>query len=243
MLSSNTQVATPLKTYTLKYLKKLNNYQYYSQKLQEQSDKDGIANNFDLIMRNKAEEKLICEKDKVEELKVSKEKGFRRIQKENTILIGECNRLRKNLHEIYMHVVDIEQRFERLTKIKPNKPQSEIVNQIKEFIRVTHEKIKENYAKTKKSGAKARKASMNLRKISEINDRANKLESAEPTNKSTSKIISQLEENKVPDPVINEYENLIQLPALKQSNNGYFSKNKSLFDSSSSVKQQGLPQV
>ena len=117
------------------------------------------------------------------------------------------------------------------------------MNQIKEFIRVTHEKIKENYAKTKKSGAKARKASMNLRKISEINDRANKLESAEPTNKSTSKIISQLEENKVPDPVINEYENLIQLPALKQSNNGYFSKNKSLFDSSSSVKQQGLPQV
>ena len=125
------------------------NYQYYSQKLQEETDKDGIANNFDLIMRNKAEEKLTSEKVKVEELIDAKERGFKRIQNENTILITECNRLRKNLHEIYMHVVDIEQRFETLTNIDPKVSKSEIVRQIKEFIRITHEKIKENYSQTK----------------------------------------------------------------------------------------------
>ena len=107
------------------------NYQYYSQKLQEETDKDGIANNFDLIMRNKAEEKLTAEKAKVEELIDAKERGFKRIQNENTILITECNRLRKNLHEIYMHVVDIEQRFERLTNIDHKVSKSEIVRQIK----------------------------------------------------------------------------------------------------------------
>ena len=125
------------------------NYQYYSQKLQEETDKDGIANNFDLIMRNKAEEKLTAEKSKVEELIDAKERGFKRIQNENTILITECNRLRKNLHEIYMHVVDIEQRFENLTNIDPKVSKSEIVRQIKEFIRITHEKIKENYSQSK----------------------------------------------------------------------------------------------
>ena len=125
------------------------NYQYYSQKLQEETDKDGIANNFDLIMRNKAEEKLTAEKLKIEELIDAKERGFKRIQNENTILITECNRLRKNLHEIYMHVVDIEQRFENLTNIDPKVSKSEIVRQIKEFIRITHEKIKENYSQTK----------------------------------------------------------------------------------------------
>ena len=125
------------------------NYQYYSQKLQEETDKDGIANNFDLIMRNKAEEKLSAEKSKVEELIDAKERGFKRIQNENTILITECNRLRKNLHEIYMHVVDIEQRFEALTNIDPKVSKSEIVRQIKEFIRITHEKIKENYSQSK----------------------------------------------------------------------------------------------
>ena len=113
--------------------------------------KDGIANNFDLIMRNKAEEKLIAEKQKVEELKMVKENGFKRIQSENTILITECNRLRKNLHEIYMHVIDIEQRFENLTNINPKLSKSDIVAQIKEFIRITHEKIKANYAQTKKA--------------------------------------------------------------------------------------------
>ena len=126
------------------------NYQYFSQKLQEQTDKDGISNNFDLIMRNKAEEKLTVEKSKVEELIDAKERGFKRIQSENTMLITECNRLRKNLHEIYMHVIDIEQRFEALTNIDPKVSKSEIVRQIKEFIRITHEKIKENYSQTKK---------------------------------------------------------------------------------------------
>jgi hypothetical protein len=122
-------------------------YQYYSQKLQEEKEKEGISNNFDLIMRNKAEEKLITEKKKVEELKLVKENGFRRLQNENTILINECNRLRKNLHEIYLHVIDIEQRFEKLTKIDPTLSKSQIVTQIKDFIKKTHEKIKENYSK------------------------------------------------------------------------------------------------
>ena len=151
-----TKVALNFKAFYDKYFAnsiedELLNYQYYSQKLQEQTDKDGIANNFDLIMRNKAEEKLIAEKQKVEELKMVKENGFKRIQSENTILITECNRLRKNLHEIYMHVIDIEQRFENLTNINPKLSKSDIVAQIKEFIRITHEKIKANYAQTKKA--------------------------------------------------------------------------------------------
>ena len=69
------------------------------------------------------------------------------MQNENTILINECNRLRKNLHEIYLHVIDIEQRFEKLTKIDPTLSKSQIVKQIKDFIKKTHEKIKENYSK------------------------------------------------------------------------------------------------
>ena len=49
-----------------------------------------------------------------------------------------------------MHVVDIEQRFEQLTKINPKLSKSEIVAQIKEFIKATHEKIKANYSHKKK---------------------------------------------------------------------------------------------
>jgi len=145
----------------------LTNFQFFSQKLQEQTDKEGIANNFDLIMRNKAEEKLAAEKTKVDELIEAKERGFKRIQNENTVLITECNRLRKNLHEIYMHVIDIEQRFENLTNIDPKVSKSEIVRQIKEFIKLTHEKIKENYAQSKKElsqpkNKKLKKMSLNL---------------------------------------------------------------------------------
>ena len=44
---------------------------------------------------------------------------FKRIQNENTILNIEWNRLRKNLHETYMHVADVEQKFENLTNIDP----------------------------------------------------------------------------------------------------------------------------
>ena len=149
----------------------LNNFQFFSMKLQEQTDKEGIANNFDLIMRNKAEEKLATEKIKVEELIDAKERGFKRIQSENTILITECNRLRKNLHEIYMHVIDIEQRFEALTNIDPKVSKSEIVRQIKEFIKITHEKIKENYSQSKQElmepkSKKIKKMSLNNTKNS-----------------------------------------------------------------------------
>ena len=128
----------------------LNEYRFYSQKLKEQKEKEALMGNMDLIMRNKGEEKLVTEKRKVETLRSDKEKIFHRLNNENTTLISECNRLRKNLHEIYVHVIDIEQRFEQLTNIDPNLSKSEIVRQIKEFIKLTHEKIKENYAVSKK---------------------------------------------------------------------------------------------
>lgn len=133
------------KYFTIPIENELLNYQYYSQKLKEQTDKDGIAHNFDLVMRNKGEEKLKYEKEKIDELVLVREKGFRRIQNENTILITECNKLRKNLNEIYVNVIDIELRFEELTKINPKLSKNEIVKQIKEFIKLTHEKIKRNY--------------------------------------------------------------------------------------------------
>ena len=160
-------------------------YQYYSQKLQEQKEKEGIANNYDLIMRNKAEEKLITEKKKVEELKLVKENGFRRLQNENTILINECNRLRKNLHEIYLHVIDIEQRFEKLTKIDPTLSKSQIVRQIKDFIKKTHEKIKENYARSNNIN--------NLNKNVNLSKNNNNL-SGKPQNK---RYITPLNKNKM----------------------------------------------
>ena len=214
ILSENktTKVAWNFKKFYDKYFSnpiedELANYQYYSQKLQEQVDKDGIANNFDLIMRNKAEEKLISEKDKVEELKRGKEKGFKRIQNENTILITECNRLRKNLHEIYMHVVDIEQRFENLTKINPKLSKSEIVSQIKEFIKATHEKIKENYNKAKKMTSK------------------NPLINSE-----------RIEENKNENNKTNDYEGIIKLPDIRNNRSISFLSNKqNLFEGDKSL--------
>jgi hypothetical protein len=145
-----TFVALKLRQFYDKYFSnsidhELQNYQYYLSKLQEETEKMNIANNFDLIMRDKGEEKLISEKEKLEQIKVQKERGFKRMQNENTVLIAECNRLRKNLHEVYMHVVDIESKFESLTKINPGLNKTEIVYQIKEFIIQTHNKIKSNF--------------------------------------------------------------------------------------------------
>ena len=122
-------------------------YRYFSQKLKEQKEREALMSNMDLIMRNKAEEKLITEKKKVDELRLVKENMFRRLNNENAVLINECNKLRKNLHEIYLHVIDIEKRFENLTNIDPTLSKSEIVRQIKNFIKATHEKIKENYSR------------------------------------------------------------------------------------------------
>ena len=124
-------------------------YRFFSQKLRELKEKEALMSNMDLIMRNKAEEKLITEKKKVDELRLVKENMFKRLQNENTMLIDECNRLRKNLHEIYLHVIDIEKRFEKLTNIDPNLSKSQIVRQIKDFIKETHEKIKANYSRNK----------------------------------------------------------------------------------------------
>ena len=123
----------------------LTNFHYYMQKLQEMSEKANAASNNDLIKRDKATEKLYNEEDKLTQLKKQKEEVFRRMQKENTTLIAECNRLRKNLHEVFMHVVEIESKFEDLTKINPKLNKTEMVYQIKEFIKQTHNKIKSNY--------------------------------------------------------------------------------------------------
>jgi DNA repair exonuclease SbcCD ATPase subunit len=227
-----TKVALNFKHFYDKYFSnsiedELLNYQYYSQKLQEQTDKDGIANNFDLIMRNKAEEKLICEKEKVEELKQVKENGFKRIQNENTILITECNRLRKSLHEIYMHVIDIEQRFEQLTNINPKLSKSDIVGQIKEFIRITHEKIKLNYASNKKNGKiKTKKIvkSQSMKKI--INDKDfNKL-IEKNINKKLVKKGSTIDINKNGDyDDKNPYVNIIKFKQMKKKGEAFIHGN------------------
>ena len=232
-----TKVALNFKLFYDKYFSnsiedELLNYQYYSQKLQEQTDKDGIANNFDLIMRNKAEEKLICEKQKVEELKIVKENGFKRIQNENTILITECNRLRKNLHEIYMHVIDIEQRFETLTNINPKLSKSDIVAQIKEFIRITHEKIKANYAQSKKQiKTKKFSKSQSMKKV--VSDKEfNKLieENMNKKIKNNNTKRNNIDINKINNINSNEtngsnpYENIIKIKQLKKRNESFVVK-------------------
>ena len=203
------------------------NYQYYSQKLQEETDKDGIANNFDLIMRNKAEEKLTAEKSKVEELIDAKERGFKRIQNENTILITECNRLRKNLHEIYMHVVDIEQRFEALTNIDPKVSKSEIVRQIKEFIRITHEKIKENYSQSKNDLIYPKKKI--LKKIM-INTGNNNMKKNKKVNNlsQTQSLMNETEGGKVSQTEANAY---VIFPEIRASKNKFKLENNKKKDS------------
>ena len=80
-----TQLALDFRNFYDKYFTnsieyELIEYRFFSQKLKEQKEKDTLMNNADLIMRNKAEEKLISEKQKVEELKLVKENGFKRIQ-------------------------------------------------------------------------------------------------------------------------------------------------------------------
>ena len=231
-----TKVALNFKLFYDKYFSnsiedELLNYQYYNQKLQEQTDKDGIANNFDLIMRNKAEEKLISEKKKVEELKLVKENGFKRIQNENTILITECNRLRKNLHEIYMHVIDIEQRFETLTNINPKLSKSDIVAQIKEFIRITHEKIKANYAQSNKGKTLKPKKfgkSLSMKKIVSDKD-FNKLIEENMNKKKKNSIKANNKEldgnknNNEIDGNSNPYANLIKLKGYKNKTEAYSS--------------------
>jgi len=144
-----TTVALHLRNFYDKYFEtnidhELLNYKFYSQKLQEESDKISISNNTDLMLRDKGEEKILNENFKKDHIELQKEKGFKRMQHQNTILISECNRLRKNLHEVYMHVIEIERKFEELTKINPTLSKTEIVSQIKNFINKTHHVIKSN---------------------------------------------------------------------------------------------------
>ena len=235
------------KYYTNSIEDELLNYQYYSQKLQEQTDKDSIANNFDLIMRNKAEEKLIAEKKKVEELKLVKENGFKRIQSENTILITECNRLRKNLHEIYMHVIDIEQRFENLTNINPKLSKNDIVAQIKTFIKITHEKIKANYAETKKSiSGKSKKfgKSQSMKKILSdkeftklIEQNMNKTKRNSQQEQKGKKMDSFKTSEKNGE---NPYANLIKLKGYKKTTDNFTLSDNASSSNNKGNKNQGL---
>jgi hypothetical protein len=106
-----------------------------------------------------------------------------------------------------MHVVDIEQRFENLTKINPKLSKSEIVSQIKEFIKATHEKIKENYNKAKKMTSK------------------NPLINSE-----------RIEENKNENNKTNDYEGIIKLPDIRNNRSISFLSNKqNLFEGDKSL--------
>jgi hypothetical protein len=134
-----------------------------------------------------------------------------------------------------MHVVDIEQRFEMLTKINPKLSKSEIVAQIKEFIRVTHEKIKENYSKSRKA---ANKRNSNLKNYSIINN-----------NNVSNRIndINNLEESKGEfNNNSNDYEGLIKLPEIKNKSISFLSQNKQdIFDgeNSGNISNSGLPML
>lgn len=151
-----TYVALKLKEFYDKFFNsnindELLNYKEFKKKLKEDTEKTNASSNHDLILRNKGEEKLKSEKEKLEQIKFQKEIGFKRMENENTILIAEANRLRKYLHEVYLRVVDIEKRFENLTHINPNLSKTEIVYQIKEFIKVTHRNIKTHFADKEKA--------------------------------------------------------------------------------------------
>jgi hypothetical protein len=117
-----------------------------------------------------------------------------------------------------MHVVDIEQRFEQLTKINPKLSKSEIVAQIKEFIKATHEKIKSNYSKSRKA----------VNKSSLINN----IDNYEKLNEESKN------ENK------NEYEGILKLPDIKNNRSiSFLSQNKqNIFEGESNVnKSENLP--
>jgi len=135
-----------------------------------------------------------------------------------------------------MHVVDIEKRFEMLTKINPKLSKSEIVAQIKEFIRVTHEKIKENYSKSRKAANKRNSNIKNYNIISNNEDNRNmnnlgggfgEESKADYNNKS------------------NDYEGLIKLPEIKNKSISFLSQNKQdLFDgenNSGNISNSELP--
>jgi chromosome segregation ATPase len=153
-----TFVAFKLKEFYDKFFKssinyELMNYRYFKKQLKEETEKINASSNHDLILRNKGEEKLKSEKDKLEQIKVQKEIGFKRMENENTVLIAEANRLRKYLHEVYLRVVDIERKFESLTNINPTLSKTEIVFQIKKFIKETHDQIKYNFTDKQYTGS------------------------------------------------------------------------------------------
>ena len=240
------QIALDFRDFYIKYFTnsieyELIEYKFFSQKLKEQKEKEALLSNMDLIMRNKAEEKLITEKKKVDELRLVKENMFRRLHNENTILINECNRLRKNLHEIYLHVIDIEKRFENLTNIDPNLSKSQIVRQIKDFIKQTHEKIRENYTRNKKQimlkntnpinfGNKRYSTPMNLARMRKnkstndiksdyINFNKEKNEEIKQDNSIKEKKEDVNKNNDTENEQKNYYENIIQKPKYIKPNN------------------------
>ena len=127
-----------------------------------------------------------------------------------------------------MHVIDIEQRFEQLTNINPKLSKSDIVGQIKEFIRITHEKIKENYAQTKKTvqnkGKKFAK-SKSMKKIVSDKD-FNKLIEQNMNNKLI-KRMNEIDMNKNDDNENkNPYIDIIKRKGMKKRNESFIFGNK-----------------
>ena len=114
-----------------------------------------------------------------------------------------------------MHVIDIEQRFENLTNIDPKMSKSEIVRQIKEFIKITHEKIKENYSQSKQElmepkNKKIKKMNLNTTKNSRKKNNNKKIVIQTENN------IEEFKEMKVTNTEANAY---VIFPEIKKSNN------------------------
>jgi hypothetical protein len=237
--------------------KELDEYLYYSQKLEEEKDQIGILNINDLLIRNNGEDRLIREKNKVNELRNVKEIGYIRMQADNTVLIAECNSLRKNLHEIYTHVLEIERKFEKLTNIDPNLPKNQIVQQIKDFIRQTHEKIKANYSqkyrgkqsynRSNNLGQLTNKNPMNKRYINPINNNTGTsvIKNLSVNNilveKNNHKDILNLDEskrdndNKEDNKKYNEYANIIEIKKINREESLIMGQ-KNIFKKSSNNK-------
>jgi len=79
------------------------------------------------------------------------------MQKENTTLIAECNRLRKNLHELFMHVNNIELFFGKLTGCNTNLTKADLVGRIKNYIKNTIHQIELGYKGYKEEPRNTRK--------------------------------------------------------------------------------------
>ena len=147
-----TNVALNLKKMYEKFFKneieeELMNYEENLKLLQQEHEKTNISNNNDLNLRDNAEEHKIAKTEMLAKLNTQKYNGFFRMQNQNTLLLSECKRLRVNLQEVLMHVMDMEKQFESLTNIKMTKNKHEIIQDIKGYVNKIHHQIKYNFDK------------------------------------------------------------------------------------------------